>query len=79
MKPMPSVRFCWKIPSSSASAPPAMPASVLATRIVTARVRTTLTPMLSAAAGLSPTARTSSPKRVRWISSDSSGTRADAT
>ena len=79
MKPIPAVRFCWKIPSSRASAPPAMPAIMLATRMVTERVMTTLTPMLSAAAGVSPTARTLSPKRVRRMSSDSSGPSANAT
>ena len=35
MKPIPAVRFCWKMPSSRASAPPAMPAIMLATRMVT--------------------------------------------
>jgi len=57
MNPWPWVRFCWKIPSSSARVAPARPASVLPRITVEYRTRATPTPRLSAAAGFSPTAR----------------------
>ena len=79
MNPWPAVRFCWKMPTSRASAAPARHAIVLAMRIVMRRVPLTLTPRVSAASGVSPTARIFRPNVVLLIMNQTTGTRANAT
>ena len=78
MNPSPCVRLGWKIPNWSTRAAPARPAMELPMSIATNLVRSTDTPRLSAAWGLSPTERMLRPNVVRVNNSAVTGTSRNA-